>query len=176
MNLSSEEKSEVENEVKKFFGTKIDIEKLGITPERVETGIMELLLKEKELHKSRFSEIWVRLFLIDGKKMLVGKKVKKLRLKTYWVENDELNQNPENRKLMSYTDLDLLMGGMLSRLFVDLIKNFAIQNPHIEIELNDISIYFQFDVSTGEPRLAINYVRGSNPMNVLEAIDLNQIF
>lgn len=175
--LSAEEKADIQRQVKRQTGLDLDISKLGITAEKVSGAIMNLLNQEREKKNAKIGGIFIRAFLVDKKKFIRSGTKKKLRLKTYWYSADgNLNVDQNERKLGEYASEDNLTGGMISRMFVQIITEYQAGNSDLVPDINEACIYFQFEIKNGEPDLACNFVNGLNPENIVTKIDFNEIF
>jgi hypothetical protein len=180
MNLNENEEKEIQDDLKRKFGINVNvgetIKKFNITTDVVEGAIMKLLNEERIKHAVKFTDINVRVYLVEKKKLLSSKKAHKLRLKTTWIKDGTLHFDPEDRKLMSYTDVDLLAGGMISRIFADILSDFYEGHQDVIKDKLDTSIYIQFEIVDGEPCLAMNFVNGKNPKHIIEKLDMSKIF
>lgn len=175
MNVNDNEKKAIESEVKKRLGFSVPLDSINVTTEQVEDGIMSLLESERSKRKAPYKGIWVRAFLVEEKKMFSSKMELKLRLKTYWINPEgKLTMDKENRKLFSYTSMDL--GGVISKIFLSMIKETTEADPISFKTPLDCSIYFQFKVEEGEPKLEVNFVKGENPNNIYQKVDFKTIF
>jgi hypothetical protein len=176
-NLTDQEKQALEKDIKKRLGFSVDISKFNISVDMIEGAIMGLLEKERSERKAKLRGIFVRGFLVKKKKVFRKTEAEKLRLRTYWFdENNKLQFDQEDRKLSSYTEVDLLSGGLISRIFVDILKAFYQDHPTKIKTLMDTSIIFQYEVVEDEPKLSVTITDGPNPQNVVDKVDFNTIF
>ena len=175
MNISEEEKREIEAQTKKRLGFKVNLDGFKITTEQVENGIMSLLESERKKRGCAYHAIFVKAFLIEEKKILSTKMEQKFRLKTFWFSKDgKLNADAKDRKLISYTTMDV--GGMISKIFKSMIQEMASSDPETFPSPLDINIVFQFNVEVDDVKLEVNFVKDGNPINVYQKVDFKTIF
>lgn len=76
----------------------------------------------------------------------------------------------EKKSLRHYTNLDLMSGGMISRLFIDIITNSSITH---NVPKEEIQIFFQIEQND---ELKVKLIRNKQPKNIVEEISIEEIF
>lgn len=162
---------EIKDEIKSKFGFNLknmDLKSI-VNPTSIAEGIKELILKEVAKYKSVIHLTTVIGELGTERKLLSKKQKVNIKFQTIYHDGEKFKIT-EKKSLRHYTNLDLMSGGMISRLFIDIITNSSITH---NVPKEEIQIFFQIEQND---ELKVKLIRNKQPKNIVEEISIEEIF
>lgn len=170
-NLTEQDQAEIANELQKMTGMKIDPKDLpAIDSALIESGMLDILKERAEKYGCKIQNISAFVEL-RPETNVVGKN----KVRIYCVYHTDKWNRSIDEKVSAYSPLDL-MGGMISKLFRDMLQltydSNIVQFP--ELEIHKICLRFKV-VGTNLDELELTARTAFNG-ELIEKLELKELF